>query len=114
MVAQGAHASLGGILDHCTEVGDGTFVIGPGHTGWNWEAVKLWLSGKFTKIVVGVETEQELLDLYGTALRAGIACFLCTDAGDTEFHGVPTNTAVCIGPDFPDVIDPITGHLRLL
>ena len=38
---------------------------------------------------------------------------LCVDAGRTEFHGVPTATCCAIGPDWPERIDPITGHLKL-
>jgi PTH2 family peptidyl-tRNA hydrolase len=36
------------------------------------------------------------------------------DNGNTEFHGVKTLTAIAIGPDHAEFIDPITGHLQLL
>ncbi len=72
-----------------------------------------WLTGKFTKICVFVNSEQELLDIYNQALVSGIPCSLIKDAGLTEFKE-PTYTAVAIGPDFPDKIDPITKHLPLL
>ena len=39
---------------------------------------------------------------------------LITDAGLTEFNGVPTKTCLALGPDYPENIDPITGNLKLL
>ena len=43
-----------------------------------------------------------------------IPCSIIRDSGFTEFNGVPTLTAVAIGPDYPEVIDPLTKHLKLL
>lgn len=68
-----------------------------------------WLSHGFTKIVLGVETEEELIDTYERAKAAGIEAHLITDSGLTEFGGVPTKTAVGLGPDYEDRIDMITG-----
>ena len=73
-----------------------------------------WLNGKFTKITVSCKDEQELLDLYKQAKDAGIPCVLITDAGLTEFNGVPTNTCIAIGPFWNEEIDKITKHLPLL
>ena len=39
---------------------------------------------------------------------------LITDAGLTEFHGVPTNTCLGIGPYEAEEIDKFTGNLPLL
>jgi peptidyl-tRNA hydrolase, PTH2 family len=75
---------------------------------------KEWLTGTFTKVVVGVETEEQLLDIYEKAKAAGLEAHLITDSGFTEFGGVPTHTAVGIGPDEAEKIDRITGHLGLL
>ena len=47
------------------------------------------------------------------AAAAGLPYALITDAGHTEFHGVPTRTALGIGPAYPEDIDPVTGHLPL-
>jgi PTH2 family peptidyl-tRNA hydrolase len=105
MIAQGAHASMAVILDLLTNA--------------CWlpnelpEPAKDWLRTRFTKIVVYVNSEQELFDVYQKAKDAGIPCSLIKDAGLTEFKE-PTYTAVGIGPDYPERIDPITRELPLL
>ena len=97
MIAQGAHASLGAYLK---------FSKHP------W--VKEWLAGPFKKIVVSVDSEDELLELYHQAQELDIPRDLIRDSGLTEFHGVETYTAVALGPAPDDVLDPITGELKLL
>lgn len=96
-IAQGAHASMKATLLHMDD-----------------PRVKEWLSGKFTKIAVGVDSEQELLDLLYSAREAGLIAELCTDAGLTVFKGIETNTCIAIGPDTNEKLHPITGHLKLL
>lgn len=76
--------------------------------------VHSWISNKFTKVVVSVNSEEALLNVHREAKDRGLLCSLIQDAGDTEFHGVPTYTAVAIGPDYSSKIDPITGSLSLL
>lgn len=78
------------------------------------EAEYAWVSGRFTKICLGVNSEEELLAVHQAALSAGLVSHLITDAGLTEFNGVPTNTCICIGPDWEENIDPITKDLKLL
>ena len=73
-----------------------------------------WLNGSFTKIVVYVNSEQELLDIYEKAKDAKLPCSLIQDSGFTEFHGVPTYTAVAVGPWWSEAVDEITGDLPLL
>ncbi len=73
-----------------------------------------WLKGPFTKICVYVESEEELLGIERAAVEAGVIYRLITDAGRTEFKGVPTHTVLAVGPDTKDVLEPITGHLKLL
>lgn len=102
MVAQGAHASMAVILEEQLKLHHPT------------PAVAEWLSGKFTKICVSVDSEDELVQLYLEAKAKGIPCSLIKDAGLTEFGGVPTITAAAIGPEYPEVVDPLTRHLKLL
>lgn len=76
-------------------------------------AFREWHTSMFTKICVSVDSEEELVAIYEQAKKKGILCSLITDAGLTEFKGVPTKTVVAIGPDFDFKIDPITKHLKL-
>jgi PTH2 family peptidyl-tRNA hydrolase len=78
------------------------------------EAERRWLDGAFTKVCVLVDSEEELLAVVQKAEEAGVLVHLCVDAGRTEFHGVPTPTCCAVGPDYPERIDPIPGHLKLL
>lgn len=72
-----------------------------------------WISGNFRKITVTVNSEEELWEIHDKARAAGITSVMVTDAGLTEFSGNPTLTALAVGPDFDEKIDPITGHLAL-
>lgn len=73
-----------------------------------------WLKELFTKVVVYVESGDELLELRDKAKEANIVHALITDAGKTEFHDEPTATCLAIGPDYSEKIDKITGDLPLL
>lgn len=107
MVAQGAHASLRAVL-MLGHREDGTFVIPLD------ERLEPWLLGRFKKICVSVNSEAELLALYERSRAAGLITALIQDAGLTEFGGVPTYTALAVGPDRQDRVDAITGSLPLL
>lgn len=106
LVAQGAHASMGAILALMKREGN-TLTLEMD------ERTEPWLTGRFKKICVYVNTEQELLDLHQQAKDAGMVCSLIQDAGLTEFGGVKTYTAVGIGPDREDKVDVLTKHLPL-
>lgn len=125
MVAQGAHASLAPILNQMNNYKAysvpihsivGTTLGGGDVFGIsNMEgALKDWIEGRFTKVVVSVETEEELLEIHRQAEEAGLPCALITDAGLTEFGNVATHTCVGIGPASAADIDKITGKLPLL
>jgi peptidyl-tRNA hydrolase, PTH2 family len=77
------------------------------------DAERAWLTSSFRKVTVKVGSEPELLAVYARALEAGLAVHLITDRGLTEFGGVPTRTCLAIGPDYDDLIDPVTGDLEL-
>ena len=97
MVAQGAHASLSSVLENLDH-----------------PSVKQWLSSKFTKVTVSVNSEEELKEVYENAKKAGLIASLIVDEGLTEFHGIKTPTAVAVGPASPEELEPITGALKLL
>lgn len=110
MVAQGAHASMAAVLELAQSKDlSRQFVVIPLEG-----PVKEWLNGLFTKICVSVDSEEELMEVYNKAKEAGLLCALITDAGKTEFDGVPTNTCCAIGPADDEDLKPITGHLKLL
>lgn len=112
--AQAGHAALKGFLEkegtHFAEENGQLYLKIP--IGNDYEHA--WLKDRFTKIVLKVETEQELLDIYEQAQTAGLLSTLVQDAGFTEFNGVPTYTCVSIGPADPKEIDKITRHLKTL
>lgn len=113
-IAQGAHAAMAWLTTRLTYgVTGGTLPDSTKAALWVTEAERTWLQDGFRKITCQVPNEGALLAIYETARAAGLEAFLITDAGDTEFDGVPTHTAVAIGPDYADRIDPVTACLAL-
>lgn len=108
-IAQGAHASMAWlarrIVQPPTVPGYHAIMLSP--------AERTWLTGAFTKVVVQVPGLDELLAVQEAAEKAGLTAELITDAGRTEFGGALTITALGIGPDYADLIDPVTQNLRL-
>ena len=115
IASQCAHASFKVLLDQMkayTFFGKICFLIGLFSTN---DSIYKWLFEEpFTKIVVSVNSEIELLEIYKRAQEHGIICSLITDSGKTEFKGVPTNTCIAVGPDTNSRVDSITGGLSLL
>lgn len=126
MMAQVAHASVASLLKLFTIKKTETLAGGllePGQIGYEYNlgfglgtVLEDWLLGKFTKIVVSVPSETELLELYDKLCKTDklIPFSLITDAGLTEFKDVPTNTCLGIGPYISEEIDKYTGNLPLL
>lgn len=108
MIAQGAHASLKVLLDAGRLEDGGPLVIPP------TEPMRAWLGGRFTKVCVSVDSEAALDAVVEAARAAGVPVALITDAGATEFHGVPTKTCCAVGPAWIEDVDAITGALPLL
>ena len=107
MVAQGAHASMAAILELARREGNNLVIPLDAR-------IEPWLTGRFTKICVSVNSEAELLAIHEKAAAKGLVTSLILDAGLTEFGGVPTHTAVAVGPDVAATVDLITGALPLL
>jgi PTH2 family peptidyl-tRNA hydrolase len=107
MVAQGAHASMAAILNLARREGDDLIIPLDAR-------IEPWLTGRFTKICVSVNSEAELLAIHEKAAAGGLVTALILDSGLTEFGGVPTHTAVAVGPDTAANVDLITAHLPLL
>jgi PTH2 family peptidyl-tRNA hydrolase len=107
MIAQGAHASLRVLLERGAADGDRYLIE-------MTAAMKAWMTGRFTKVCVSVDSEAALDEVVARAKAAGVPCALIVDAGQTEFHGVPTKTCCAVGPAWVDEVDAITGSLPLL
>lgn len=107
-IAQGAHASMAWLTDRLAAYANPNIYVAALST-----AEKAWVEGMFTKVVCQVETEAELVALKLVAQLAGVQAYLITDAGKTEFDGVPTVTAISVGPDWSERVDEVTGHLPL-
>lgn len=114
MCAQAAHASMKVILDKMSSTYIGSEAVEKSLFLRKEQPMHNWIEGLFTKVVVGCDSEEELLKLAEEAKLFRIPHALIQDAGKTEFHGVPTYTALAIGPDISQIIDKITGHLKLL
>lgn len=111
MVAQGSHASQKALsMKSVVKEIDGV----------RYQCVPLddmnepWLLTNFKKVVVSVSSEDELLSIYEKSQNLGLYSSLIQDSGLTEFGGIPTFTAVAVGPAPAHLIDPITGNLPLI
>lgn len=125
-MAQASHASLKVFLDiakrqHLDYLDsvDAVPLIADSHKEFRFsytedDAFDKWLNGSFTKIVVRVDSEKELFDIYNKALVHRLPTALVVDNGKTEFNGVPTPTCCAIGPAWEDEVNAVTGHLELM
>ncbi|MDI6655463.1 MAG: peptidyl-tRNA hydrolase Pth2 [Candidatus Hydrothermarchaeota archaeon] len=77
------------------------------------EWYRAWKKEGQKKVAVKVASEKELHGLYETAKKARLPCCLVQDAGLTELEP-GTITALGIGPAPNEMIDRITGSLKLL
>ena len=112
IASQAAHASMKVFFDIMTCENDVySFKLPASEVG---AEIKNWIDGSFTKITVGVNDLQTLLQLYEDAKQSNLLCALIEDNGLTEFSGNKTITALAIGPAAVDKIDQITANLPLL
>ena len=106
LAAQVAHASMAFLSNHLRD-----------NKILSWfklsKAEKEWIENSFVKIVVGVDSLEDLLKVKNEADRRGIKAYIIKDEGRTEFKE-PTVTCLGIGPDYPELLSSITGHLKLL
>ena len=98
LAAQVAHASLSAAEDALTE-----------RSEWYDD----WKAEGQAKIVLKVESESELRELFGKAKSSKLPAVLVQDRGLTQIEP-GTVTCIGIGPGPDDHIDRITGKLRLL
>lgn len=103
-IAQGAHAAsvwMARRIQHCVTTQTAPVLS---------EAERAWIFDELTtKIVLQTPNEDSLREVCAIAQAAGLRVELITDAGKTEFNGVPTATCCAIGPDACAVVDRATG-----
>jgi len=109
-IAQGAHASTAWLADRVLQ---GIRPNGAVDHVVLSSAERAWLETSFRKVTVKVNSEDELMAVYRQAIEAGLVVHLVTDRGLTEFGGIPTRTCLAVGPDYDDLVDPVTGDLEL-
>ena len=119
LASQVSHASMGAITQYLVEkkkyqdprmldsIGTIDFQCHPNIRAWLFD-------GSFTKVILDVDSEGELLSIYDTLMNNHLDPVLITDNGTTVFGGVKTNTCVGVPPFVAEEIDKITGHLKLL
>jgi PTH2 family peptidyl-tRNA hydrolase len=113
MIAQGSHASMLFLIQKIKSGAEFSPIEQEWLFGKHYSGDE-WIYGGMAKIVVRIDSEQELLEIHAKALGAGLESHIVIDSGRTEFNGVPTKTCLAIGPGDAAAIDLITGHLKLL
>eukprot|EP00898_Chlorokybus_atmophyticus_P002580 jgi/Chlat1/3322/Chrsp22S03475 len=77
------------------------------------QMLKAWERCGQAKVVVKCETEEEMLRLQETAREAKLPTYDVIDAGRTQI-AAGSRTVLAVGPGPVELIDAITGHLKLL
>lgn len=106
-IAQGCHASISWLVDRVVDL------VPDAEPPVFSAEERAWMEGGSTKVCLQVPGEKELVEVYKAAKAAGLTVHLITDAGKTEFAGVPTKTCLCIGPNRSEDVDQITSRLNL-
>jgi PTH2 family peptidyl-tRNA hydrolase len=101
-IAQGSHASMAFLSNMFLQSLNSKNFKLPNN-------VKEWLEGSFTKVCLQVDSEENLLKIFNKAKQKGLIAEIIKDSGLTEFNGIPTITAIAIGPNLNSQIDEITG-----
>ncbi|MBA2851019.1 PTH2 family peptidyl-tRNA hydrolase [Methanococcus maripaludis] len=98
MAAQACHASIQAFL-HAQKISS--------------SAVSGWMNEGQKKVVLKVNSEKELLEIFKNVNIEGLPCSLIRDAGRTQIE--PRSlTAVGIGPEKEEKISKVTKDLKLL
>ena len=77
------------------------------------DKIKKWENEAYAKVVCKVQTLEELNELKAIADEKGIANFLVVDAGRTQIPASSV-TVLALGPDEDEILDEVTGDLKLL
>ncbi|MDT7861477.1 MAG: peptidyl-tRNA hydrolase Pth2 [Saccharolobus sp.] len=102
IAAQVAHAAVSLVFE----------ILNSNNSQWK-EWLNLWLNEGQPKIVVKIKSLEELLTRFKKAKEMGIPVSIIEDAGKTQLEP-GTITCIGIGPAPNNIIDDITGDLKLL
>lgn len=78
------------------------------------EPMKNWMIDSFTKVVVWINSEDELWELLKKAHSLKIPYAVMIDGGIPKIGDKKAPTCIAIGPDYSDEIDKVTGKLELV
>lgn len=79
----------------------------------NGDTLRNWVLTGQPKIVLKVDSIEELKEIFNKAEEEGVLVKGVLDAGRTQLEA-GTETVIGIGPDDAEKIDKIVGHLKLL
>ena len=98
IAAQCAHAALGMFRDLQAK---------------NSAQLKQWLDTGQMKVVCRVDTEDAMMLIADNARKMGIPVHIVHDAGHTQVES-GSKTVAALGPSAADLLNRVTGHLKLL
>jgi len=76
-------------------------------------ALSQWENSGQPKVVVKVDTEEELLAIGERSRELGLVTSIIRDAGRTQI-APGSKTVLGVGPGSAELVDKVTGHLKLL
>lgn len=79
----------------------------------NPDKIRKWENEAYAKVVCKVNSLEELLELKKQAIINKVSYYLVVDAGRTQIP-TSTTTVLALGPDEDEILDKITGDLKLL
>jgi len=107
LAAQVAHASMNIFLNKAVTTSS-NLIVGIS------KDTKEWLETSYTKIVLGCNSLEDLYKIRDECIEGNIPCAIVQDLGKTEFHNIPTETCIAIGPAQEEIINAITKDFKLL
>ena len=103
MVVQGAHASIAFLTNLIRAYPNDIIPF--------YKCEEQWINGTFYKVCLAAKDEEELLYIGSEAVNRGLKVYYIQE---NDLFDEPTITCIAIGPNYSSIIDPITGHLKLL
>jgi len=106
LAAQVAHASMNIFLNKAVSTSS-NLIVGIS------KDTKEWLETSYTN-VLGCNSLEDLYKIRDECIEDNIPYAIVQDLGKTEFHNIPTETCIAIGPAQEEVINAITKDFKLL